>query len=77
MFLTSLVVCNAGVEWHLFAILFLMSSAYTLLKDEHVRVDLLYSKYDRKKKAWIDLIGTVLFLIPFCFGRCLYIVKLC
>ncbi len=52
-------------EWHIFAILFLMSSAYTLLKEEHVRVDLIYSKLDKKKQAWIDLTGTVLFLIPF------------
>lgn len=55
------------LEWHLFAVLFLMSSAYTLLKNEHVRVDLFYSKYDKKKQAWIDLIGSVLFLIPFVF----------
>jgi TRAP-type mannitol/chloroaromatic compound transport system permease small subunit len=54
-------------EWHLFAVLFLMSSAYTLLKDEHVRVDLFYSKFDKKKQAWIDMVGTVFLLLPFVF----------
>lgn len=55
-------------EWHIFAILFLMGSAYTLLVDNHVRVDLFYSKFSAKKKAWIDLIGIILFFIPFVFA---------
>jgi TRAP-type mannitol/chloroaromatic compound transport system permease small subunit len=38
-----------------------------LLKDEHVRVDLFYSKFDKKKQAWIDMVGTVFLLLPFVF----------
>ena len=53
------------LEWHLFAVLFLMGAAFTLLKDNHVRVDLLYSTFNIKQKAWINLVGTLLFLIPF------------
>lgn len=54
------------LEWHLFAVIFLMAASYTLIINEHVRVDILYSKFSEKKKAWIDFLGAVLFLIPFC-----------
>lgn len=54
------------LEWHLFALIFLMSAAYTLIKDEHVRVDVFYSRFSEKKKAWINFLGAVLLLIPFC-----------
>lgn len=54
------------LEWHLFAVIFLMGSSYTLIIDDHVRVDILYSKFSEKKKAWINFLGAVLFLIPFC-----------
>ena len=53
------------LEWHLFAVLFLMGAAYTLQKDDHVRVDLFYSKFNTKQKAWLNVIGTTVFLIPF------------
>ena len=54
------------LEWHLFAIIFLMSAAYTLIKDEHVRVDVFYSRFPEEKKAWINFLGAVFLLIPFC-----------
>jgi TRAP-type mannitol/chloroaromatic compound transport system permease small subunit len=54
------------LEWHLFAIIFLLSAGYTLKNDDHVRVDVFYSRFSEKKKAWINLFGTVFFLIPFC-----------
>jgi TRAP-type mannitol/chloroaromatic compound transport system permease small subunit len=53
-------------EWHLFAIIFLLSAGYTLKIDEHVRVDVFYSRLSESKKAWINLIGALFFLIPFC-----------
>ena len=53
------------MEWHLFAVVFLIGAAYSLKKDAHVRVDILYTKFSTKKKAWIDLLGTFIFLIPF------------
>lgn len=55
------------LEWHLFAALFLFAAGYTLKHDAHVRIDLFYSKYSEKKKAVVDLLGIILFLIPFCF----------
>ncbi len=54
------------LEWHLFAVIFLGAAAYTLLIDDHVRVDVFYTKFSKKGKAWIDLVGSVFFLIPFC-----------
>ncbi|GAB6887715.1 TRAP transporter small permease subunit [Desulfothermus okinawensis JCM 13304] len=53
------------LEWHLFAIVFLIGAAYTLKHDRHVRVDVLYMKFSKKTQAWIDLIGILIFLIPF------------
>lgn len=52
-------------EWHLFALIFLGGAAYTLKLDEHVRIDLFYSKYSDRTKAIINFLGSILFLIPF------------
>ncbi len=54
------------LEWHLFAVVFLVGAAYTLKQDGHVRVDIIYMKLSKKTKAWIDFLGTFVFLIPFC-----------
>lgn len=54
------------LQWYLFSFVFLLAGAYVLSRDEHVRVDLLYGKLSQKKKAVINLLGTLLFLIPFC-----------
>ena len=54
------------LEWHIFSVIFLIGAAYTLKHDGHVRVDILYTKFSRKQKAWVDLICTFVFLIPFC-----------
>ena len=54
------------LEWHLFALIFLLGAAYGLKADQHVRVDLLYAKYNEKRKAWVNLIGTIALLIPWC-----------
>jgi len=54
------------LQWYLFSLIFLLGAAYGLEHDVHVRVDVLYSRLSSKGRAWIDLAGTVLFLIPFC-----------
>lgn len=56
------------LEWHLFALIFLLGSAYTLKHNNHVRVDILYqSQYlSNKHRALINIFGILLFLIPFC-----------
>ncbi len=53
------------LEWHLFAIVFLIGAAYTLKEGGHVRVDILYVNLSKKAKAWIDFLGIFIFLIPF------------
>ncbi|MGF1479302.1 MAG: TRAP transporter small permease subunit [Cyanophyceae cyanobacterium] len=53
------------LQWYLFALVFLLGAAYTLKHNEHVRVDIFYKGWSRKRKALANLIGTLLFLIPF------------
>ena len=53
-------------EWHLFAANFMLAASWTLLRNGHVRVDLFYVKFSAKTKAWVDLIGSIFFLLPFC-----------
>ena len=53
------------LQWYFFSLIFLMGSAYGLNHDYHVRVDVLYERLGRRARAWIDLIGSVLFLVPF------------
>ena len=55
------------IEWHLFGLMFLLGAAWTLDQDKHVRVDLFYQRFGPKTKALINLIGTLIFLIPFCW----------
>ena len=53
------------LEWHLFAIMFLFGISYALNDEAHVRVDFIYDRLPSKKKAYINIFGTVFFLIPF------------
>ncbi len=57
----------AELEWHVFAFIFLMGAGFTLLHDGHVRVDIFYSNMDRKKQAYINFFGVLLFLLPSCY----------
>ncbi len=57
----------AELEWHIFSFIFLMGAGFTLLHDGHVRVDIFYSLMDRKRQAWINLLGVIFFLIPSCY----------
>jgi TRAP-type mannitol/chloroaromatic compound transport system permease small subunit len=55
------------LEWHLFGFIFLIGAGYTLLHDGHVRVDIIYQRLGFKGRAWVNLCGVLLFLIPGCF----------
>ena len=55
------------LQWYLFSLIFLMGAAYGLNHDYHVRVDVLYARLGLRARAWIDLIGSALFLAPFAF----------
>ena len=52
------------VQWYLFACIVMLGASYTLKKNEHVRVDILYSLLSERGKEWLDLVGTALFLVP-------------
>ena len=54
------------LEWHLFGFIFLIGAGYTLLHDGHVRVDIIYQRLGLKGRAWINLVGVIIFLIPGC-----------
>jgi TRAP-type mannitol/chloroaromatic compound transport system permease small subunit len=54
------------LEWHLFGFIFLIGAGYTLLHDGHVRVDIIYQRIGWKGRAWVNLCGVLLFLIPGC-----------
>ena len=53
------------MEWHLYAAIFMLGIPYTLLKEGHVRVDIIYDNLSNHKQAWIDIVGIMIFLIPF------------
>ncbi len=54
------------LQWYMLSLIFLLGAAYGLNRDVHVRVDVLYSRLSVRGRAWIDLAGSVLFLLPFC-----------
>jgi len=53
------------IQWYLFAGAFLLGASYTLLHNEHVRIDVVAGKFSKRTQTWIEVIGTVLFLLPF------------
>ncbi len=56
------------VQWYLFAATFLLCAAFTLLNGEHVKIDVLYSRWSKKAQTWIDVFGLTCFLMPFCIA---------
>lgn len=54
------------VQWYLFAASFLIAAGYTLLNNEHVRIDVISSRLSKRGQIWIDIIGFTCFLTPFC-----------
>jgi TRAP-type mannitol/chloroaromatic compound transport system permease small subunit len=57
---------NAWLElqWYLFAAVFLLCAGYTLLHNEHIRIDVVAANLSRRKQIWIDVFGLVFFLLP-------------
>ena len=57
------------LEWHMFAVLFLFGAAYSLKENSHVCVDIVYqsAKVSDNMRAWVNILGTVFFLLPFSF----------
>jgi len=54
------------VQWYMFAVIVMFGASYTLKRNEHVRVDLFYMTLSRRGQLWIDILGTLIFLLPTC-----------
>ncbi len=52
------------IQWYMFGTLVLLGASYTLKKNEHVRVDIVYSNLSTRRQIWIDIVGGILFLLP-------------
>ena len=52
------------MQWYLFSAIFLLCSPYTLLHNQHIRIDVLAGRLSTRAQAWIDVFGTVFFLMP-------------
>ncbi|MES2189596.1 MAG: TRAP transporter small permease subunit [Pseudomonadota bacterium] len=60
------------VQWYLFAASFLLAAGYTLLQNEHVRIDVISSRLSKRGQIWMDIFGFVVFLTPFCLAILYY-----
>ncbi len=54
------------LQWYLFAASFLLAAGYTLLNNEHVRIDVVVSRFSKRTQTWLDVFGFVAFLLPMC-----------
>ena len=54
------------VQWYLFAAAFLLAAGYTLLHGEHVKIDVISSRFSKRTQIWIDVFGFIFFLMPVC-----------
>jgi TRAP-type mannitol/chloroaromatic compound transport system permease small subunit len=57
---------NAWLElqWYLFSAVFLLCAGYTLERNEHIRIDVFFGRFSKRTQAWIDVFGTIFFLLP-------------
>jgi TRAP-type mannitol/chloroaromatic compound transport system permease small subunit len=52
------------IQWYLFSVVFLFCAGYTLLRNQHVRIDVVAGRLSPQAQAWIDILGTIFFLMP-------------
>src|SRR5215470_11088264 len=55
------------IQWYFFSAIFLFLAGYTLLRNEHVRIDVLAGRFSKRSQTWIDIIGTLFFMFPMAF----------
>ncbi|KAB2875576.1 MAG: TRAP transporter small permease subunit [Burkholderiaceae bacterium] len=53
------------IQWYLFAAVFLLAAGYTLLRQEHVKIDVVLHQFSRRTQVWVEVLGLVFFLLPF------------
>lgn len=59
------IVGSQELEWHIYSLIFLLGTGWALKDERHVRVDIFYTAQPPKVKAWINVVGTIIFLLPF------------
>ena len=52
------------LQWYFFSAIFLLCAGYTLLRNEHVRIDVITGRFSARTQTWIDILGTLFFLLP-------------
>jgi len=52
------------IQWYMFGALVMLGASYTLKRNEHVRVDIVYTNLPTRAQIWVDIVGTLLFLLP-------------
>jgi TRAP-type mannitol/chloroaromatic compound transport system permease small subunit len=52
------------IQWYMFGAMFLLGAGYALKHEEHVRVDIFYSRMSPQTQAWVDVFGAIFFLLP-------------
>ena len=55
------------IQWYLFAAVFMLAAGYTLLRQEHVKIDVISGHLSKRAQIWIDIIGICVFLLPFVY----------
>jgi TRAP-type mannitol/chloroaromatic compound transport system permease small subunit len=55
------------IQWYLFAAVFMLGAAFAFLKNAHVRIDFLSARLSERTRAWVDIVGIVVFLLPLCW----------
>jgi TRAP-type mannitol/chloroaromatic compound transport system permease small subunit len=65
VFDTGLIWLQESLTW-MHAMVFMLGAAYTLQQDEHVRVDIFYREMSDKQRAWVNLLGVLIFIFPVC-----------
>lgn len=54
------------VQWYMFSAMVMLGASYTLKRNEHVRVDIVYLRLSERGQLWVDLLGSLIFLVPIC-----------
>jgi TRAP-type mannitol/chloroaromatic compound transport system permease small subunit len=55
------------IQWYLFAVVFMLGSGYAFLRNAHVRIDFVSSKFSARGRNWVDIFGIIIFLFPLCY----------
>lgn len=54
------------IQWYLFAAVFMLGGGYVFLRNAHVRIDFISTKFSQRTRNWIDVVGILVFLFPLC-----------